>query len=208
MKTFEDYYVKKDYSNALTYLQEHSKDIPTDLWHYNLGTTYARLSQFPSARYHLLKSAQQGFNTPSLTQNLDFVEEKLEVTKLEKSLDLGDYLHKTGMLFEGEILTTLSLLCLIAGLLALKQKRSFLRAALLLVLTLLPLGVNYWISHWPRALVIRATAVFEGPSAIFEGQNEVPAGVLIITNGSGEWRQILYPSRFGGWVKSKDLKEL
>src|SRR5665647_2086831 len=54
LKTFEDYYTKKDYLNALLVLQKGGKEISPKVKHYNLGTVYAKMQNWPMARYHFL----------------------------------------------------------------------------------------------------------------------------------------------------------
>jgi hypothetical protein len=178
------------------------------LWHYNLSTVYAKLENWPEARFHLLLASKEGVTLPGMSQNLLLVEEKLEVVKLEKSLSTSDYLYKAAKFFTFGEFTTISLLFLLIGLLMLKKKPSFKRFSVLLILTLLPLAFSLVLKKYPEGIVLSSEKVLEGPSVIFGSVAEIPAGVKVITHGDGEWRQILSPSRFQGWIHQDALKEL
>lgn len=208
LKTFQDFYVKKDYDNALLTLQKEGDELSPGLLHYNLGTVYAKKGDYPMARYHLLEAERQGFSGNDLYQNLNLVENKLEIAKLEEPQSVTDQLVRVGDLAANGILTSLSLLILIFGLLSLKKQRSWGRVTAFLALFLIPLAMNWWIRSWPKAINIEEQEILEGPSAIFSPIGELPAGVLVITEDKGDWSKIIYPTRYSGWIKSKRLQKL
>ncbi|HXH32050.1 MAG TPA: hypothetical protein VNJ01_14675 [Bacteriovoracaceae bacterium] len=208
MKTFEGHYARKEYAEALKVLNDQKDNLSQDLWHYNLGTTYAQLKEFPLARFHLLTAQKQGFSQAGLYQNLEIVEANLETTRLERSLSAGDNLFKAGIIISDGILVTLSLLAIAVGVWFIKKKPSLRLIVLIISVVLLLVGFNHWLISLPRSIVMENQALYEGPSAIFQGKDEVPAGVLVITEDEGQWKRIIFPSRFEGWVKSTGLKEL
>lgn len=208
LKTFQDFYVKKDYDNALLTLQKEGEQLSPGLYHYNLGTVYAKKGDFPMARYHLLQSEKHGFSGSDLYQNLNLVETELEIGKLEEPVSATDQLVRVADFVSDGILTSLSLLILIFGLLSLKKQRSWGKIVIFLVLFLIPLSMNWWINSWPRAINIEEQEILEGPSAIFSPTGELPAGVMVIAEDNGVWSKIIYPTRYSGWTKSKRLKKL
>ncbi len=208
LKTFGDYYTKGDYANALLVLQQHPKDVSSGLWHYNMGTVYSKLENMPLARYHFISAENHGFNSPEVSGNLDLIETKLELSKVEKPLTSADFLIKGGTFLATGYLTTLSLIVVMIGLLVIKKAPSFKKISFLLLAALMPLVLNFWINSWNRAIVMGTQTIMDGPSKIFSASGELPPGVLVITKSDGEWKEIIYPSRFHGWIQSSVLKEL
>lgn len=208
LKTFEGHYVKKQYEEALQFLLKHKGQISSELLDYNLGTVYAQLGNYPLSRYYLLMAEQKGFKTKQTYQNLKYIEEKLEVSRLEKPLTIQDYLIKTGLAVSDGFLLTLSLVVLIIGLVILKKKRSLLSISIFGLAVILPILLNLWINSWNQSIITKTTSLYSGPSAIFETSGEIPAGVRVLIKGDTEWKEILYPSRFHGWIKNSDFKRL
>lgn len=178
------------------------------LWHYNMGTVQAELNNWPLARYHLLLAKEAGHQSPQQEQNQKFVEEKLDIGRLEKPLGFSDYLIKGSLIATEGIFMTFALLAVVLGIWTVKKKPSRGNIAFLLVGTLLPVGLNFWIKSWPKQIVVQPVEIFEGPSALFGQRGEIPPGVMVITDTKGEWKKIVYPSRFTGWIKENGLKKL
>ena len=208
MKTFEGFYLKKDYVNALKTLEGQQKDIDLGLWHYNMGSVLAEMNNWPMARFHFLLSEKSGLNTKQLNQNLLLVEEKLDITRLEKPLSTSDYLLKASFVAADGLLVTLGFLILAVGIYFLKKKPSLKSAAIFVVAVFTPLMLDLWIDAWPRKIVTSNKVIYEGPSALFGPLGELPQGVMILTNEKDGWEEIIYPSRFAGWIKPEDLKSL
>ena len=208
LKTFESFYVKKDYQNALLTLQNHKSELPAGLWNYNVGTVLAQELRLSEARFHFLIASKSGFESKELSQNKELVEEKLEIGRLEKPQTTQDYLIKGALFAEDGLLTTLSLLILVIGLWVLRRRADFKKIVFFLVLVISPIALNFWISSWSKAVVKIAQPLNEGPSVIFGNLGEIPAGVLVITRNEGEWDQVIYPSRFHGWIKNNELLKL
>ncbi len=208
LKTFEDFYLKKDYQKALEVLRNHAQDISPAVWHYNMGTVHAEMQDWALARFHLLMAESQGLHSKSLQQNQILVEEKLDAQRLEKPLGAEDYFHRIGLVISDGILTSFSLLFLVIGLWIFKKKPQIKLMVIFLCLILLPLAFNWWIKSWPKAIVTETQTIHEGPSSIFSSTGELPLGVFVITQDQGDWKKIIYPSRFEGWIRSKGLQVL
>jgi hypothetical protein len=208
LKTYEALYQKNDFNNALKYLRDNSSEIPQELWHYNLGLVYAKLGSFPLARYHFLMAGKAGLQLESLRQNEKLIVEKLDLASVEKPLNASDYIYKgVTFLSQGE-LTSLCLIVLFTGLLSLRKKLNMARLAVIIVAMSIPLTLGFLVKQWPEAIVIQDDRVAEGPSGIFAALTDIPAGVKVVTKGEGDWREILYPSRYKGWIRKNSIKEL
>ncbi len=208
METFAVNYAKGDFPNAQIELEKVREKISPGLWHFNMGTLKAKMSSPAEARFHFLEARLNGFTEEQLNQNLEVVETQLRVNSLEKPLDARDYAMKAGMWSQNGFFTMLSLLILVIGMIILKKKRKYSVLFLTLTLAAIPFGLHFWVKSWDKYITLAAHEVREGPSAIFGSRGELPDGVLVITKKSGEWREIIYPSRFRGWIKNAGLKEL
>jgi len=208
LKTFEDFYLKKDYPNALLTLEKNQQEMDLGSWHYNMGTVLGEMNNWPLARFHFILAEASGLHSEKLNQNQQLVEDKLEVHRLEKPLDTSDYLIKAGMIASDGPLVSLGFLFLAVGLWILKKRPTLKSAALFVVAVATPLMLDLWIDSWPRKIVIKTKAIYEGPSALFVTRGELPQGLMILTNTKGDWEKIIFPSRFSGWVKSDSLKRL
>jgi hypothetical protein len=201
-------YAKGDFSNAQIELEKVREKISPGLWHFNMGTLKAKMSIPAEARFHFLEARLHGFTEKQLNQNLELVETQLNIISLEKPLEVADYAMKAGMWSQNGFFTMLSLLILVIGMITLKKERKYSVLFITIILTLIPFGLHFWVKSWDKYITLTALEVREGPSVIFGLRGELPDGVLVITRKSGEWREIIYPSRFRGWIKNAGLKEL
>jgi hypothetical protein len=201
-------YAKGDFSNAQIELEKVREKISPGLWHFNMGTLKAKMSIPAEARFHFLEARLHGFTEKQLNQNLELVETQLNIISLEKPLEVADYAMKAGMWSQNGFFTMLSLLILVMGMITLKKERKHSVLFITIILTLIPFGLHFWVKSWDKYITLTALEVREGPSVIFGLRGELPDGVLVITRKSGEWREIIYPSRFRGWIKNAGLKEL
>lgn len=208
METFAGLYARGDFPNALKELEKNRDKISPGLWHFNAGTVKAKMMNPAEARFHFLEAKLHGFTDESLAQNLNLVERELQVSTLEKPLETTDYALRFGLWAQNGFFTTLSLLFLLGGLLILRREKKYYVLILTVLLTLAPLGASYWIKGQDKAVILVAHEVLEGPSAIFASRGELPPGVLVMMKKSGDWLEIVYPSRFRGWIKNTGIKEL
>ena len=208
LKTFGDFYEKKDFKSALQTLKDHPESMSVGQWHYNLGLVHARMGNWAESRFHFLAAEKTGMMNSDIDQNINLVTDKLEITKLEKPQSFTDYFFKTTKFLSGGELTTISLFILMIGLFSLKKKMTAAKLAFVIIFSLLPLSIGWVANKFPEAVVINETKIQEGPSKIFGAITDVPAGIKVIIQGEGEWRQVIYPSRFRGWIQHNVLKEL
>jgi hypothetical protein len=208
LKTVETLYAQKDFAKALELLEAKKDSISEGLWHYNVGTLQAQLGNLPLARFHFLKSDLAGHSTREVLNNKELVETKLEIPRLEAPLSTKDYLIKGSMLASQGLMTSIGLIVLIIGLITFWKKKSgkALLASVLIGVSII--GLNWWIQSWHKVIVLKPQGILEGPSAIFSSRDELPAGVMLVVSEKEGWFEIKYPSRFQGWIKNSELKEL
>lgn len=173
-----------------------------------MGLTLAELKNWPKSRYHLLIAEDIGLESKSLIQNKKLVESKLELERLEKPIDLSDYMIKGGLIAGKGPLVSLGLIFLISGLIMLKKTKKIKVFAVMMALMTLTIGLNLWIDSWPRKIVIGKEPLYEGPSALFNVKGDLPPGLMILTRTRGDWEEIIFPSRFSGWIKHDEVKNL
>jgi hypothetical protein len=208
VQTFEYYYMKMDYPNALLMLEKKQNDMDAGLWHYNMGSVLAKMNNLPLARFHLTMAESNGLHSKELIQNQLYVEEKLDVSRLEQPLDSPDYIIKAGLTAADGPLLSLGFLFLVIGLWLLKKSPTIKSALAFIIAVATPLMIDLWIESWPRKIVLMPKVIYDGPSALFGTKGELPLGLMVITNTKDEWEKIIYPSRFSGWIKSDGLKSL
>jgi hypothetical protein len=208
LKTFEDYYLKMDYPNALLTLEKNQSAMDLGLWHYNMGTVFGKMNDWPMARFHFILAETGGFHSKELNQNQQLVEDKLEVVELEKPLSASDYLIKAGFIAADGPLLSLGFLFLAIGLWVLRKKPTLKAASIFVLAVITPLMLDVWIDSWPKKVVISPKQIFDGPSALFGSRGEIPPGIMIMTNTKDDWEKIIFPSRYSGWIKSAGLKRL
>ncbi len=189
-------------------LTKNREKLSPGLWHFNMGTVKAKMNVPAEARYHFLAAEEKGFSDEKLTQNLAIVEDELEVKTLEKPIDTFDYAVKFGLWSQNGFLTMISLIILLGGILILRKEKKYYVLILTTVLALVPVGCHFWIGSWNKAVTLTSREVLDGPSVIFGSRGELPPGVMVVTKKSGEWKEVIYPSRFRGWIKNAGLKEL
>lgn len=208
LKTVEALHRQNDFAGAKKFLEEHQSDVDPGVWHFNLGVLNAKLDQWALARFHFLKSEELGYSNSELLNNQKIVEEKLDLQKLEKPISTADYLVKGAMIGSQGIFLSISFLFLILSIISLWKKAGTKIFAVFISLAISITGLNFWILSWDKYVVINPAPVFEGPSVIFQNRGEIPSGVLIIVEKQGDWERIIFPSRFEGWIKAVELKEL
>lgn len=189
-------------------LEKQREIISPGLWHFNAGTVKAKMMSPAEARFHFLEARLHGFNNQKLSENLNLIENQLEVKSLEKSIEPMDYAVNFSLWAEGGFFTMLSLVIILLGLIIVKKTQKYYVLALTIFFATVPVSLNYWVKSWNKAVNLTPQQVLDGPSAIFGSRGELPPGIFLITRKSGEWKEIIYPSRFRGWIKNAGIKEL
>ncbi len=208
MKTFQNLYDRKDYRQALNLLTSEAGNLSPELFHYNLGITLFQMGRLPEARFHFLMAEENGFQGDGLTNNQVISEEKLELSHLESPINISDYFVKGALELRHGYYTFFSLIIILIGLFILKKKPTFNKLVLWTILSLLPLSMDFWVDSWDRRVVIGDLPLSNGPSSIFLTERKLPPGLMVIVRGNENWKKIIFPSRFEGWITSDGLKKV
>jgi hypothetical protein len=209
LKSLEELYLKKNYEEASTLLIKNKSDLDTGLFHYNLGTVYAKWGNLAAGRYHVEKSIKSGFVNSASLNNNQFIKEQLAVDDLSTSQSLSDqWMDLTLSLPLGiYILFALVLSVAAAGWKKFGKEVNSYALAALLVIGVAPLAykvavidkVNY-------AILLEEGALREGPSRIFDQKAALNPGTkVIITKYDNGWYFISNPVHLSGWIERKNL---
>lgn len=207
--SFEALYVKKDYKGAANYLLRNKQQLDSGIFHYNLGTVYSKMGDYPAARFHLEKALKEGYINSSSLNNLSYVKTQLQVDDLSTSSMLPDELMNTALAIPSSAYLTMTLFFLITGMLLVKTKKitrkttmvasAFLIAAPLLFSQLYLERVNY-------AVAFKDIPLYEGPSKIFSEKGKVRAGSKIILGDFKEgWFYVKFPISLAGWINKDQI---
>ncbi len=206
--SLESSYFAGDVNVTIKKLLELKDHFSDGLYFYNLGTLYAKKGDFALARYHLEKSFREGFYSPRMFHNLKYVEEHLN---LRQERDHSFYEKLIFKSIEYPPIFFL-LLPLVVALLLFIAKKLFKELSVILYFSILSLAFIPLLfifalnSYFNTGVALNGPAVYDAPSEIYPSRINLLNGekVLIVRNKNG-WSEIIYPSEFSGWVKSKDL---
>jgi hypothetical protein len=201
-----DLYSQKNYSGFIDELLRSKDQLPESLFHYNLGTAYAKLEKFPIAKFHFEKSIKLGSIEPKILNNLSYVRQKINVFDLDNSSSFIDRFYGILLMIPWEavfIFFTILVLLLFLK----KQLRNKKNVTVLAVIPFLITGIFYaYSSNKNYAIAFEDIEVREGPSEIFEVSNRVPQGAkLLLSEYQNGWFLISRPREYLGWVKKADL---
>jgi hypothetical protein len=205
---FKESYLKNDFGKSLEILESHKSAIHEGLWHYNKSVIHAKLGQFPLARFHLIKAEKAGFETLELALNKRIIEENLKISNLEKSLGFTDTAIKTSLFSSQGLNLTLALLLLLVAVILWIKKSSKKIISTLMLVSYFFILFNFWIRNWNLGITLNEEQLYEGPSVIFQTNSKLPPGILVVTLKKDQWLKVIYPSRFSGWIKGDQLKDI
>lgn len=209
LKPLRDLYLKEEYGQAIDMVLSNKEKFDQGLFHYNLGTLYAKSGKLPIGRYHFEKAMSHGFSSPELRKNLLSTKTKLGLQNETKSLNpITDFqVYLVDFSQDAFILLALTLALLTTLLKFFKFIQSKIVTALCLLLSLSPL-LFYQASIKPlkSAITFKPLEVREGPSAIFPVTTDLlPGSKVILGKSSEDWIFIKLPTPVAGWVKKEDL---
>lgn len=203
MKSLEASYLKKDYKAAIDSLIANKELLQSGIFHYNLGTLYAKSGNFPAARYQFEKSIEEGFQRKEVYKNLDFVIQKQNLDDLSASNSFVDKTIALQYRWSNSLFISISLCLVIFALL--KMKKNGLKTIapyLFLLLAILPLAWNWGVLKQSKmGIVLIKTEVREGPSKIFEVNKDLEPGMQIVLGEiQNNWVHIIRPEHLAGWA--------
>lgn len=207
LKSLESLYVKGSFDEAIQGFIAQKSNFDPGPFHYNLGTLYAKKGDYAVARFHFEKAIKAGFIGDEVLNNLAVATKNLQVEKIEADNFFSDVYYSSLFSAFSITLMVIGIYLFLVLLLKKLQKINTRFMVILLVLGFLPIGIKYFLNkELQEAILLKKSVVKEGPSAIFESHQELPAGVkLIVTKPREGWYFIKYPTHFSGWIQNNDL---
>jgi hypothetical protein len=208
LKTVVNLHDHKDYRKAIQVLEKDQSNLNPAIRHFNLGILHGKIEEWPLARFYFMLAEIEGYSSKELSINQKLVESKLSILRYEKPLSTQDYIMRGCIDASHGMIAMFSLLFVLVGIISAFKKMSLKLTFASLLTSFFLILFNFWVQSWDLGIVTSPQLIHEGPSTLFETQNEVPAGLMLVTTKHGEWLEIIYPSRFEGWIKDINVKEL
>jgi hypothetical protein len=207
--SFAELYAKKDFKNAVDYLLHNKQQFSSGTFHYNLGTTYAKLGDIGAARFHLEKAREAGVYHSAMINNLRFVESKIDAEDLSTSTSFADQVIDYSLKVPTSGYLTISLfLLIITTLIFIKNKQmNSLKSWCMLVVCLTPIMYSqFYLQSLNQAVSLKEITVYEGPSKIFLEKGKIKPGAKVLLGEFKDgWFFIKYPISLSGWVNKDNL---
>lgn len=205
--SFEALYLKKDYKGAANYLLANKQQLNSGIFHYNLGTVYSKMGDYPAARFHFEKSIKEGYINSSSLNNLAYVKTQLQVDDLTTSTLLPDELMNYSLSIPGAAYLSFTLILILGGVLLVKAKKMKRKISIILfgILAISPLLFSQlYLEKINYAVAFKDISLYEGPSKIFAEKGKIRAGSKIVLGDFKEgWFYVKFPISLAGWI-SKD----
>ncbi|MDD4974495.1 MAG: tetratricopeptide repeat protein [Bacteriovorax sp.] len=207
--TFEELYLKKDYKGAANNLLQNKQQLNSSIFHYNLGTVYSKMGDYPAARFHLEKAIKEGYINSSSLNNLTYVKSQLQVDDISTSTNLPDQLMNTALTIPPAAYSSFSLILLLLGITLLKSKKLIKKTSIVFFVALILAPVLFsqgYLNKINYAVAFNDVPIYEGPSKIFSEKGKVKAGSKIILGEYKEgWFYIKFPISLAGWISKDQL---
>jgi len=200
-------YRAKEFKKGIEFLQNHRADFSPEVYHYNLGTFFLKDNQAPVARLHFEQAKALGFGNSILENNLKVAKQKLNVISIEQPLTLE---KKTMDFFESvnpDWFLTFFLICLLISSFLYGKTRSLILSLCFMLFSISPMGLKeYFNKKFIKAIITQPTAVYDGPSDIYDEIGDLPQGLKIyLTTQRDSWYFIEYPESYRGWIDYSKL---
>lgn len=207
---FENLVNAKQYDKALGFLLQNKEAFEPGVFFYNKGVLEARREDLVAARVSFEKSIKEGYLNNDLIKNLEMTKNNLGVDYLERSDDFeSNILHTTLDLsiYTPIIFTSVLLIALITMLKNIKS--AFILPVILVISSLPTVYYLYLKENYYKAVILEDAIIRRGPSEIFEEQQELPSGMLIILKkNESKWSHIVSPKSHRGWINNVEMDEL
>lgn len=206
---FQELYIKKDYKAAANYLLDNKQQLPSGIFHYNLGTVYSKMGEHATARYHLEKAIKEGYINSATLNNLSYVRSQLNVDDLSTSTSFPDRFINTATNVPGQLYLTLTLTLGLFFLLMFRGKKLVSKFTIFIAVlcTLLPAAFNkLYVEKINYAVTLKEVPLYEGPSKIFAEKGKVRAGSKVLLGEFRDgWFFVEFPLSLAGWVSKDQL---
>jgi|GEM_PF-477431 len=207
--SFEALYVKKDYKGAANYLLRNKQSLNSGIFHYNLGTVYSKMGDYPAARFHFEKAIKEGYINSSSLNNLAYVKTQLQVDDLSTSSMLTDEMMNTALAIPSSAYLSLTLVLLLSGIMLVKGKKIKNKMTMVLggLIILTPiLFSQFYLEKVNYAVAFKDIPLYEGPSKIFSEKGKIRAGSKIILGEFKDgWFYVNFPISLAGWINKDQI---
>ena len=204
MEELEKFYTQGKFEAARELLMARKDTLPEGLFHYNLGTLYAREGNLALGRYHLEKALSENFANKMLFNNLKTVKAELNVSDLGESENLSARMIDASLSLPPGIWLTFTLLLLLGLILAVRKKIvcGVVLPGIFFILAAIPLLYSQiYLNKMHHAVVLQDAEIYEGPSRIYSSAGVVRGGSkIIVGHSSNKQYLILYPQTLSGWI--------
>ena len=208
-QSFEELYRGKQFKAAIDLLLSQKDQFKPAIFHYNLGTCYAKLEEWGAARFNFEKAKSLGFSHSMLNNNLNVVLQKIDTIELANSVSLFDRTIVWGLSTSRDLFLAVELTLFLSILLALKFMKKQSKALLgFLSLFMILTSLFYFVPRtYNVAIILEDSQTLEGPSNLFAPKFLVKKGARVILEKEAKenWFLIKYPEQLSGWVHKKSL---
>lgn len=200
----------QQWQNALNLLNEHKDQFDSAIYHYNVAVVKVNLAQSSDAMYHFEMAKSLGLQSPELINSINSLKEQLNISYIENSLEFIDLMHQLLFQLPNQFYYSVSILMLILVFWNFKLIVTRLFKVLLILVSIAPsIFFTSYIKPKEMAIIQANLKVYAGPSRIFDQVQEIPEGAkIIIGNDYNNWKQVIYPQRFKGWIFSDKYKAI
>lgn len=207
--TFEELYLAKDYKGAAQFLLNNKQQFDSGIFHFNLGTVYSKMGDYPVARFHLEKAIQEGYVNSASLNNLNFIRSQNNNEDLTTSSSLPDKIvdNLSSLPSQGYVSLTLALILISLLLIKSKVVKQKISIVLILLLSLSPLVLShFYVNKLNKAITLKEVVIYEGPSKIFNEKGKLkPGSKIILGDFKDGWFYIKFPISFAGWISKDQL---
>ena len=207
--SFEELYAAKDYKGAINFLLQNKQHFDSGTFHYNLGTTYAKLGEFGAARFNLEKALENGMYNSATLNNLSFVQSKIDAEDLSTSTSAIDQVIHYSLKIPSEAYLSTSLFILLIFLIMIKIKKitNKMVITIFILIALIPFTLSKsWVASLNPAVALKEISVYEGPSKVFQEKGKIrPGAKIVLGEFKDGWYFVKYPINLSGWVNKDNL---
>ena len=175
----------------------------------NLGVVYSKMGDIGPGRYHFELAMKKGYLGSDVLNNVGALKSQIQVADISNSPEFMDQVINAlssipvGYSFSISLVLVLTLLLLL--------RLDYIKELKIVVIGALcsfvfPSFHYAMIANKTFAVNLVDMQVYEGPSAIYDVKQTIPAGTKFITGKTNKgWFYIDYPVELTGWVKKEDI---
>jgi hypothetical protein len=205
LKSLEPLYVEGKWAELIDSLNNMKAELPTGLYHYNLGTALIGRGDVGAGRYHLEVAMREGFYNNLVINNINTVKQGLPQVYESK---MSHYFWKA-IEVPKDFYYASSLVLLSALLIYIFRKKTITKLRLFSFLTLITipsLFAFFGVSRFEQAIALTEVAVHEGPSKIYKQKNSIVPGMkIMVERKTDNWFFVKHPEVYAGWVDKEML---